>query len=232
MFEEKLKKIVDRFYFLEKEMQRNLDRNTFEEYSKEYSELKDVKDIISQFFSTIVEIENTSLLLNDKELAGLAESELLILKAKKDVIEQDLKLLLIPKDINDERSVIIEIRAGTGGEEAALFASDLFGMYQRFAAKYGWRFEVMDISETGIGGYKEATANISGHDVFAKLKFESGVHRVQRVPETETSGRIHTSAATVAVLPEAQDVDIEINESDLRVDVLSLIHISEPTRPY
>ena len=133
--------------------------------------------------------------------------------------EHKLKLLLLPKDTDDSRNAIIEVRAGTGGEEAALFASDLFGMYQRFAAKYGWRFEIMYISETGIGGYKEATANISGQDVFARLKFESGVHRVQRVPETETGGRIHTSAATVAVLPEAQDVDIEIIESDLRVDV-------------
>jgi peptide chain release factor 1 len=130
-----------------------------------------------------------------------------------------LKLLLLPKDTDDARNAIVEVRAGTGGEEAALFACDLFGMYQRFAVKYGWRFEVMDISETGIGGYKEATANVSGQDVFARLKFESGVHRVQRVPETETGGRIHTSAATVAVLPEAQDVDIEIIESDLRVDV-------------
>ena len=128
-------------------------------------------------------------------------------------------MLLLPKDSDDSRNAILEVRAGTGGDEAALFGSDLFAMYQRFAAQQGWRFEVMEISETGIGGYKEATANISGQDVFARLKYESGVHRVQRVPETEAGGRIHTSAATVAVLPEAQDVDIDINESDLRVDV-------------
>ena len=130
-----------------------------------------------------------------------------------------LQLLLLPRDRDDSRNAILEVRAGTGGDEAALFASDLFGMYQRFAARHGWRFEVMEISETGIGGYKEATANIAGSDVFARLKFESGVHRVQRVPETEAGGRIHTSAATVAVLPEAEDVDIEVQESDLRVDV-------------
>ena len=130
-----------------------------------------------------------------------------------------LQLLLLPRDRDDSRNAILEVRAGTGGDEAALFASDLFGMYHRFAAKHGWRFEVMEVSETGIGGYKEATANIAGSDVFARLKFESGVHRVQRVPETEAGGRIHTSAATVAVLPEAEDVDIDVQESDLRVDV-------------
>ena len=155
----------------------------------------------------------------DSELVEMAQAECDELTQQLAQEEHHLKLLLLPKDNDDSRNAILEVRAGTGGEEAALFASDLFGMYQRFAAKYGWRFEVMDISETGIGGYKEATANISGQDVFARLKFESGVHRVQRVPETETGGRIHTSAATVAVLPEAQDVDIEINESDLRVDV-------------
>jgi len=125
----------------------------------------------------------------------------------------------LPKDKDDSRNAILEIRAGTGGDEAALFGSDLFGMYQRFASQQGWRFEIMEVSETGIGGYKEATANISGQDVFAKLKFESGVHRVQRVPDTETGGRIHTSAATVAVLPEAEDVDIDIREADLRIDI-------------
>ncbi len=220
MFEEKLKKIVDRFNFLEKEMQRNLDRTTFEEYSKEYSELKDIKDIISQFFSTIVEIENTSLLLDDKEFAGLAESELLILKAKKDVIEQDLKLLLIPKDINDERSVIIEIRAGTGGDEASLFASDLFKMYQRCADKNKWKIDVIEQSNTDLGGLKEVTFHLKGDEIYSKLKFESGVHRVQRVPATESSGRIHTSAATVAVLPEAKEIDIEISPNEIRVDTM------------
>jgi peptide chain release factor 1 len=149
----------------------------------------------------------------------MANVEIEELSKKQEEAEHALKLLLLPKDSDDSRNAILEVRAGTGGDEAALFGSDLFAMYQRFAAQQGWRFEVMEISETGIGGYKEATANISGQDVFARLKYESGVHRVQRVPETEAGGRIHTSAATVAVLPEAQDVDIDINESDLRVDV-------------
>lgn len=155
----------------------------------------------------------------DAELVQMAQAETEELSQQLGEEKQALKLLLLPKDTDDSRNAILEVRAGTGGEEAALFAADLFAMYQRFASKYGWRFEVMEVSETGIGGYKEATANISGQDVFARLKFESGVHRVQRVPETETGGRIHTSAATVAVLPEAEDVDIEINQNDLRVDV-------------
>ena len=155
----------------------------------------------------------------DPEMAEMAEAEIAELSPQLTEAEHALKLLLLPKDTDDSRNAILEVRAGTGGDEAALFAADLFSMYQRTASRYGWKFEVMEISETGIGGYKEATANISGQDVFARLKFESGVHRVQRVPETETGGRIHTSAATVAVLPEAQDVDIEVSESDLRVDV-------------
>lgn len=155
----------------------------------------------------------------DPEMAEMAEAEIAELSPQLTEAEHALKLLLLPKDTDDSRNAILEVRAGTGGDEAALFAADLFGMYQRTSSRYGWKFEVMEISETGIGGYKEATANISGQDVFARLKFESGVHRVQRVPETETGGRIHTSAATVAVLPEAQDVDIEVSESDLRVDV-------------
>jgi peptide chain release factor 1 len=149
----------------------------------------------------------------------MARLEMLELQAQIPDEQQKLQLLLLPKDRDDSRNAILEVRAGTGGDEAALFASDLFGMYQRFSSKYGWKFEVMEVSETGIGGYKEATATITGSDVFARLKFESGVHRVQRVPETETGGRIHTSAATVAVLPEAEDVDVEVIESDLRIDV-------------
>ena len=155
----------------------------------------------------------------DVEIQAMAEAEVTLLKDKIPAEKEQLQLLLLPKDKDDSRNAILEVRAGTGGDEAALFGANLFGMYQRFAAKNGWRFEVMEVSETGIGGYKEATATISGTDVFARLKFESGVHRVQRVPETEAGGRIHTSAATVAVLPEAEDVDIEIDESDLRIDV-------------
>ena len=138
---------------------------------------------------------------------------------QKEELDEEIKVLLIPKDPEDDKNVIIELRAGTGGDEAALFAADLFGMYKGFASKQGWRLEVMEASESDVGGYKEIVAEINGTDVFSKLKFESGVHRVQRVPKTETQGRVHTSAATVAVLPEAEDVDIELNESDIRVDV-------------
>ena len=156
---------------------------------------------------------------DDFEMAEMAQAEIQEIEARLPEEMNSLQLLLLPRDRDDARNAILEVRAGTGGDEAALFASDLFGMYQRFAAKHGWRFEVMEVSETGIGGYKEATANIAGSDVFARLKYESGVHRVQRVPETEAGGRIHTSAATVAVLPEAKDVDIDVQESDLRIDV-------------
>ena len=155
----------------------------------------------------------------DAEIMEMARGEIEEINSRLPDEMKALQLLLLPRDRDDSRNAILEVRAGTGGDEAALFASDLFGMYQRFAARHGWRFEVMEISETGIGGYKEATANIAGTDVFARLKFESGVHRVQRVPETEAGGRIHTSAATVAVLPEAEDVDIDVQESDLRIDV-------------
>ena len=199
-----------------------LSSNQLMQLSRELAEIKPVAqqvEIVRQLQQSLQDAKDIAVSETDDELIELARAETEELASRLPDEEHKLKLLLLPKDTDDARNAIIEIRAGTGGEEAALFASDLFGMYQRFAAKHGWRFEVMDISETGIGGYKEASANISGQDVFAKLKFESGVHRVQRVPETETGGRIHTSAATVAVLPEAQDVDIEINESDLRVDV-------------
>ena len=156
---------------------------------------------------------------DDAEMAEMAQQEIEDIDAQLPDAQKTLQLLLLPRDKDDARNAILEVRAGTGGDEAALFAADLFSMYQRFAARLGWRFEVMEISETGIGGYREATATIAGSDVFARLKFESGVHRVQRVPETEAGGRIHTSAATVAVLPEAEDVDIDVQESDLRIDV-------------
>ncbi|MBO6783486.1 MAG: peptide chain release factor 1, partial [Alphaproteobacteria bacterium] len=154
----------------------------------------------------------------DAEMRELAEGELEELRAREPELEQKLKLMLLPKDEADTKNAILEIRAGTGGDEAGLFAADLFRMYQRYAENKGWKVEVMDSSETGIGGIKEIVSSISGSDVFSRLKYESGVHRVQRVPETESSGRIHTSAATVAVLPEAEDVDIEIDENDLRID--------------
>ena len=197
-----------------------------DELTKLSRELAEIRPIAEQavFLNDLMDnLEQARLILDEKdadaELIDMATAEIEELSQKQEEAEHQLKLLLLPKDSDDSRNAILEVRAGTGGDEAALFASDLFSMYQRFAAQNGWRFEVMEISETGIGGYKEATANISGQDVFARLKYESGVHRVQRVPETEAGGRIHTSAATVAVLPEAQDVDIDINESDLRIDV-------------
>ena len=155
----------------------------------------------------------------DAELKALAVEELQSLREQLPDLENRIKLALLPKDADDARNAILEVRAGTGGEEAALFAAELFRMYQRYAGLRGWRFEILDLSETGLGGFKEATAAISGRDVFARLKFESGVHRVQRVPETEAGGRIHTSAATVAVLPEAEEVDVRIDDKDLRIDV-------------
>ncbi|MGC6413063.1 MAG: peptide chain release factor 1 [Candidatus Puniceispirillaceae bacterium] len=190
--------------------------------SRELAELRPVAEQIEIVRSTEQQLNDAREMLaegDDPEIKEMAEAEITELSARLPDEEHQLKLLLLPKDSDDARNAILEVRAGTGGDEAALFASDLFGMYQRFATKYGWRFEVMEVSETGIGGYKEATATISGQDVFARLKFESGVHRVQRVPETETGGRIHTSAATVAVLPEVEEVDVDINESDLRIDV-------------
>ena len=152
-------------------------------------------------------------------MRALAAGELRALDKRLPELEHQVRLMLLPKDEADERNAILELRAGTGGDEAALFAADLFRMYQRYAALHGWRFEVMEVSETGLGGFKEAIAAITGRNVFERLKFESGVHRVQRVPETEGSGRIHTSAATVAVLPEAEEVDIQIDDKDLRIDV-------------
>jgi peptide chain release factor 1 len=194
----------------------------FARLSKEYSDLTPIVEGIDALrlardeLASLTDLAQSS---EDVELKALAEDELHALREKLPALEKRLKQALLPKDADDERNAILEVRAGTGGEEAALFAAELFRMYQRYAALRGWRFEILDLSETGLGGCKEASALISGRDVFARLKFESGVHRVQRVPETEASGRIHTSAATVAVLPEAEEVDVRIDERDLRVDV-------------
>ena len=200
-----------------------LDTEDLMHLSKELSDLRPIAEQAARVQKLKMELSDAEILLKDleadSEMVALAEDEIQEILPKITEAEYNLKLLLLPKDKDDSRNAILEIRAGTGGEEAALFGADLFGMYQKFASQQGWRFEVMEISETGIGGYKEATANISGKEVFAKLKFESGVHRVQRVPDTETGGRIHTSAATVAVLPEAEEVDIDIRDSDLRVDI-------------
>ncbi|MBX9697548.1 MAG: PCRF domain-containing protein, partial [Alphaproteobacteria bacterium] len=199
------------------------DPQEFAKVSKEYSDLEDVVKAIENLRKVQNDLKDLTEVLADEafedDLKKMAESELHELKHQIPVLERELQLLLLPKDKDDDRNAIIEIRAGTGGDEAALFAADLFRMYQRYAEIKGWGFEIMHLNDTGIGGFKEATAMIRGKGVFARLKFESGVHRVQRVPATEASGRIHTSAATVAVLPEAEEVDIHIEEKDLRIDV-------------
>ena len=218
-------KMLQRRQEVEAQLSRSaeLSNKQLADFSRELSELRPVCDQIELVRQLEGELEDALTMVaeaaDDVEIQAMAEAEVTLLKEKIPAEKEQLQLLLLPKDKDDSRNAILEVRAGTGGDEAALFGANLFGMYQRFAAKNGWRFEAMEVSETGIGGYKEATATISGTDVFARLKFESGVHRVQRVPETEAGGRIHTSAATVAVLPEAEDVDIEIDESDLRIDV-------------
>lgn len=219
--EDNLQKILSRYQELAEKLI-NADKLGREEYillSKEYSDLGSIVEIINQFLGCKKEYEELKLLLEDPEMRPIVEEEILTKKRELPELEHKVKLALLPKDEADNKNAIIEIRAGTGGDEAALFAFSLFRMYQRFAERHRFKFEIMGISETGIGGYKEASALISGTDVYAKLKYESGVHRVQRVPETESSGRIHTSAATVAVLPEAEEVDVEIDEKDLRIDV-------------
>jgi peptide chain release factor 1 len=196
-----------------------LGREEFIKISKEYADLGPIIEKINEYFSAVESIKELESLLGDPEMKELAELELVELKEQLPILEKTVKLALIPKDKDDDKNAIIEIRAGTGGDEAALFGGVLFRMYQHYCSKHGWKFEIMSYYDTGIGGVKEASALVTGRGAFAKLKFESGVHRVQRVPETESSGRIHTSAATVAVLPEAEDVDIEIEEKDLRIDV-------------
>ena len=193
----------------------------FARLSKEYSDLTPLVERIGVLTKARAERADLEQLAGtaDPEMRALAAGELATLDQRLPGLENEVRLMLLPKDEADARNAILELRAGTGGDEAALFAADLFRMYQKYAALHGWRFEVMEVSETGIGGFKEAIAAVTGRNVFERLKFESGVHRVQRVPETEGSGRIHTSAATVAVLPEAEEVDIQIDDKDLRIDV-------------
>lgn len=197
------------------------DQPRYRALTREHSDLSEVVKTYQRYQQTLVEIEGHQELLHDAdpEMKALAREELPALETEREKIEQQLKLLLLPKDPNDERNIILEIRAGTGGDEAALFAADLFRMYSRYADSQGWKVEILTLSETDGGGYKEVVAMISGTRVYSQLKFERGTHRVQRVPETETQGRIHTSACTVAVLPEAEDVDIEINPADIRLDL-------------
>jgi peptide chain release factor 1 len=197
--------------------------NEFAKVSKEYSDLGPIVETINSFYKSRKELADLNADLKDptldKEMKDMMVDEQYILEKKVPELEKSIKIALLPKDEADEKNAIIEVRAGTGGEEAALFAATLFQMYQKYAEIKGWKFEILSITDTGIGGYKDASASIIGRNVFAKLKFESGVHRVQRVPETENQGRVHTSAATVAVLPEAEEVDIKIEEKDLRIDV-------------
>lgn len=197
--------------------------DAFMQLSKEYADLLPVIEAIHGLRGALQEADDLHAIIEDSEteadMRSFAEAELTGISAQLPDLERAVMVMLLPKDEADERNAILEIRAGTGGEEAALFAADLLRMYQRYAELHGWRVEIMNASETGIGGIKEVVTTISGRGVFARLKFESGVHRVQRVPETEASGRIHTSAATVAVLPEAEEVDVQIDEKDLRIDV-------------
>lgn len=219
-FEARLEQITSRHEELSALMaEGNLSSAEFQKISMEYAELDPVVAAIKEYTDAKDEMEGLEELLNDPEMKEMAAEEYYALKEKLPDLEHKLKLALIPKDSTDTKNAILEIRAGTGGDEAALFASDLYGMYKGYAAAQGWRMEVMEASENDLGGYKEIIIEVSGQNVFERLKYESGGHRVQRVPVTESGGRIHTSAATVAVLPEAEDVDIDINEQDLRIDV-------------
>jgi len=222
---EKLSRVVERYDELARALsaQGKVNPQEFAKLSKEYSDLTPIAQCIVALQKAKSELADVESILADSsadaELKRMAEAERESIKNTLPELEERIKVQLLPKDEADTKNAILEVRAGTGGEEAALFAANLFRMYQRYAEAKGWKFELMNLSETGLGGYKEAIAEISGRNVFERLKFETGVHRVQRVPETEASGRIHTSAATVAVLPEAEDVDVTIEDKDLRIDV-------------
>ena len=220
---EKLKEIIDKYNRLSEKMTTQevlSDQKKLTSIAKEHSSLEKIVNVATEYISVLEQIEEDKDMLNedDEELIEIAREELLSLDIKKAKLEDELKILLLPKDPNDDKNLILEIRAGTGGDEAALFASDLYRIYTRYAERKSWKYKVIDSSDTGIGGIKEAVISINGKGAFGMLKYESGVHRVQRVPKTETSGRVHTSAATVAVLPEAEDVDVNINDSDLKID--------------
>ena len=222
-FEKQFDNIESKFKEIENNLNNQIDLDTEKliKLNKEYAELTPIVETIKKYKNDKDEIGELSKLINDTDpsIKELAETELKEKKKSIIIIENELTKLLIPKDENDKKNSILEIRAGTGGDEASLFAADLFSMYQKFSDLNNWKFEILSISETGLKGIKEVICNISGYNVFSKLKFESGVHRVQRVPSTESSGRVHTSAATVAVLPEAEEVDINIEDKDLRIDV-------------
>jgi peptide chain release factor 1 len=222
--DQKLNAVVSRHALLERELATALPAETFVKLSREFAELSPVVGAVNSFRAAQRELDGINGLIadpaTDAEMRSIAEDEKHGLEARRATLEKELRLALLPKDAMDERNVILEIRAGTGGDEASLFAGNLFRMYERYAANQGWKVEIVTASEGSMGGFKEVIAEIRGRGAFAKLKYESGVHRVQRVPDTEGSGRIHTSTATVAVLPEAQDVDVPINDNDLRIDTL------------
>lgn len=223
-FDAMINKIVEKYNILKEELANqtgNLDK--FIQYSKEFADLEEYVVPIKEYQETqnyMLELEDILNNNNDKEMVELAREELPGIREKLDRLEKDIQILFIPKDAADAKNAIMEIRAGTGGDEAGLFAADLLRMYQRYAEAKGWKFEILNMNESGIGSIKEVTANVTGKGVFSFLKFESGVHRVQRVPVTESSGRIHTSAATVAVLPEAEEIDVQIDDKDLKIDVM------------
>jgi peptide chain release factor 1 len=221
-FQENLNKILLKQQGLSDKRASGITGEEFVKASREYSELEPVVEKIVEYNKAFSDLEGAKELANeanlDSETKEMIEEELRELSTRLPMLERAVKIALLPKDEADSKNAIIEVRSGTGGEEAALFAADLFAMYHRYADLKGWKFEVLSVSEIGVGGYKDASASIKGDGVFSRLKFESGVHRVQRVPQTESSGRIHTSAATVAVLPEAEEVDIKIEDKDLRID--------------
>lgn len=218
--QEKIAQLIDRFQFIEAKMSSGLDGAEIAALAKEYAELKPVVETVSAYKDLADQIAQAEEMLTDPEMKELAEAELPELREQLEASEHGVQLALLPKDAADGRPALLEIRPGTGGDEAGLFAADLLRMYQRYAENLGWSFEILEQSLSELGGIKEVTARVAGEGVFARLKFESGVHRVQRVPETESGGRVHTSAATVAVLPEAEDVDIEINPADIRIDTM------------
>ncbi|HEY7083538.1 MAG TPA: peptide chain release factor 1 [Hyphomicrobiaceae bacterium] len=221
---EKLEKLVQRWSTIQFELSRGLDQASYVQLSKEFAELNPLVATIQDLRKAEAEHSGLTELLADAaadpELAAMAREELAALGLRVAALEQQLRVHLLPKDAADEKSAILEVRAGTGGDEAALFAADLFRMYSRYAEVRGWKTEIISLSENTLGGYKEVVASISGKGVFARLKYESGVHRVQRVPTTEASGRIHTSAATVAVLPEVEDIDLDVRPEDIRIDTM------------
>ena len=216
----RLQKILGHFEFVQAKLNESPEQSELVALSKEYSELKPICELIAKFKQANIELSDARELAADPEFKEIASKEMSQLKIYLDVLEKELSFALLPKDENDKKSVFLELRAGTGGDEAALFVSDLLRMYERYAELSGWKVDLISQTNSQLGGFKEIILNISGENVFSRLKFESGVHRVQRVPETESSGRVHTSAATVAVLPEAEEVDIEIPASDIRIDTM------------